>query len=254
MGVKEKITNAKPSSSLTDWLTENMTEEEIQKIVTETKEKARKRIAIYDALDSLRDFDEYSPYQKDLSTVIDYIEELEKEIEDLKEAKAIYVERPKTMQEKQAESEKYEKAFDDGYENGYAQARFDYGQQPCENCTVIKKLSKKYYIEDAYGYTDEYIVNKVNEIIDVVNELSSVTPKPFINKPCISEGVCRKDKIQVLDKIKPEILDEAEYAYADFDEYKEDILHAEPDELPDDDFRYGLERAVEIINKYKNRK
>ena len=55
----------------------------------------------------------------------------------------------------------------------------------------------------------------------------------------------------VLDKIREEILDEAEYAYADFDQYKEDILHAEPDELPDDDFRYGLERAVEIINKYK---
>ena len=54
----------------------------------------------------------------------------------------------------------------------------------------------------------------------------------------------------VLDKIRGEILDEAEYAYADFDQYKEDILHAEPDELPDDDFRYGLERAVEILNKY----
>lgn len=51
-----------------------------------------------------------------------------------------------------------------------------YDQQPCEDCTVIKKLSKKYYVEDAYGYTDEDIVNKVNEIIDVVNELSSVTP------------------------------------------------------------------------------
>jgi len=55
----------------------------------------------------------------------------------------------------------------------------------------------------------------------------------------------------VLDNIKAEILDEAEYAYADFDEYKEDILHAEPDELPDDDFRYGLERAIEIIDKYR---
>lgn len=126
MGVKEKIAYAEPTS----WLTENMTEEEIQEIVTKAKEKAKKRIAIYDALDSLRDFDMYSPYQKDLSTVIDYIEELEKENEDLKEVKAIYVERPKTMQEKQAESEKYEKAFDDGYENGYAQARFDYEQEP----------------------------------------------------------------------------------------------------------------------------
>lgn len=34
--------------------------------------------------------------------------------------------KPKTIQEKQAESEKYQKAFDDGYANGYAQARFDY--------------------------------------------------------------------------------------------------------------------------------
>lgn len=56
---------------------------------------------------------------------------------------------------------------------------------------------------------------------------------------------------KVIEKIKAEILEEAEYAYADFDEYKENILHAESDELPDDDFRYGLERAIEIINKYK---
>lgn len=61
--------------------------------------------------------------------------------------------------------------------------------------------------------------------------------------------ICKAD--DVLDKIKAEILDEAEYAYADFDKYKEDVLHAEADELPDDDFRYGLRRAIEIINKYK---
>lgn len=64
----------------------------------------------------------------------------------------------------------------------------------------------------------------------------------------IKQNFIEKD---VLDKIKAEILDEAEYAYADFDKYKEDILHSEPDDLPDDDFRYGLQRAIEIINKYK---
>ena len=47
---------------------------------------------------------------------------------------------PKTIQEKQAESEKYEKAFDDGYENGYAQARFDYEQQPCEDCVSREEV------------------------------------------------------------------------------------------------------------------
>lgn len=55
----------------------------------------------------------------------------------------------------------------------------------------------------------------------------------------------------ILDKIKAEIWEEAEWAYSNFDEYKEIVLEAEPDELPDDEFRFGLHRAVEIINKYK---
>ena len=171
MGVKEKIANAKPSSSLTEWLTENMTEEEIQEIVTKAKEKAKKRIVIYDALDSLRDFDKYSPYQKDLSTVIDYIEELEKEIEDLKEAKAIYVERPKTMQEKQAESERYEKAFDDGYESGYAQARFDYEQPSCEDAVSRQALIDKATSWDAHFADSEKAVS----LTDIMS-LPTVTP------------------------------------------------------------------------------
>ena len=76
--------------------------------------------------------------------------------------------------------------------------------------------------------------------------------KRDLSKEC--EGKYKNCVDCVLDKIIAEIDDEAEYAYADFDEYKEDILHAESDELPDDDFRYGLERAIEIINKYKGRK
>lgn len=59
----------------------------------------------------------------------------------------------------------------------------------------------------------------------------------------------------VLDKIRAEILDEKEYAYADFEQYKIDYLGVDAeyveDELPQDDFRYGMERCVEIIDKYK---
>lgn len=59
----------------------------------------------------------------------------------------------------------------------------------------------------------------------------------------------------VLDKIRAEILEEKECAYADFEMYKveylgqasEDVL----DSLPQDEFRYGMERAIEIIDKYK---
>lgn len=38
-----------------------------------------------------------------------------------------------------------------------------------------------------------------------VTRLLSLEQQPFINKPCISEGVCREDKMQVLDKIRAEI-------------------------------------------------
>lgn len=59
----------------------------------------------------------------------------------------------------------------------------------------------------------------------------------------------------ILDKIRAEILEEKECAYADFERYKveylgqdwEDVL----DSLPHDDFRYGMERAIELIDKYK---
>lgn len=65
-------------------------------------------------------------------------------IEQLKELGYGLGEKPKTIQEKQAESEKYEKAYDDGYKTGYAQARFDYEQEPVslEQEPVIEPLER----------------------------------------------------------------------------------------------------------------
>lgn len=55
-----------------------------------------------------------------------------------------------------------------------------------------------------------------------------------------------------LDKIKAEIEEEKECAYADFEEYKVEYLGQDwedaPDSLPQDDFRYGMERCIEILN------
>ena len=117
-------------------------------------------------------------------------------------------------------------------------------QQSCEDCisreATIEAIYKKYIGgKDAIKNApiNDLYAEGLAEAVDAVWDMPSVTPKA--------------EQKAVLDKIRAEILDEAEYAYADFDRYKEDILHAEPDELPDDDFRYGLERAVEIINKYK---
>ena len=55
-----------------------------------------------------------------------------------------------------------------------------------------------------------------------------------------------------LDKVKQareQIIDEKDFAYADFDRYKEEVLNVEADELPDDDFRFGMERCLEILDR-----
>lgn len=61
-----------------------------------------------------------------------------------------------------------------------------------------------------------------------------------------------QDLIQSLKECEKQILDEANFAYSDFEEYKIECLNADPkyveDELPADDFRYGMERAYEILH------
>ena len=59
----------------------------------------------------------------------------------------------------------------------------------------------------------------------------------------------------ILDKIRAELIEEKECAYADFERYKVEYLGQDCDDvfdsLPQDDFRYGMERAIELIDKYK---
>lgn len=53
-------------------------------------------------------------------------------------------------------------------------------------------------------------------------------------------------------KLREDIRDEAEFAYADFDEYKYEVLGIDDvDDLPNDDYRYGMERALELIDIYR---
>ena len=60
--------------------------------------------------------------------------------------------------------------------------------------------------------------------------------------------------MSVIEEIKAEIAEEKDCAYADFERYKveylgqdwEDVL----DSLPIDDYRYGMVRCLEIINKH----
>ena len=53
-------------------------------------------------------------------------------------------------------------------------------------------------------------------------------------------------------KLKEDIKDESDFAYADFDEYKYEVLGIDDvDDLPNDDYRYGMERALELIDIYR---
>ena len=78
-----------------------------------------------------------------------------------------------TVQEKQAESEKYQKAFDDGYENGYAQARFDYEQEPCDD--AIGRDAVLSIIDGWYEQNRE--TENIEDLIILITYMDSVTPK-----------------------------------------------------------------------------
>lgn len=73
------------------------------------------------------------------------------------------------------------------------------------------------------------------ELIQILDDEPSVQPEPFINKPCVSEGVCHEDKMKVLEKISAEI-----GKFAENPNFGDLSLGAS----------CGAMKAIEIINKY----
>lgn len=63
----------------------------------------------------------------------------------------------------------------------------------------------------------------------------------------IDDKAADEEATTKIDLVVRQLEEEADYAYADFEEYKKEVLGADFDELPDDDFRYGLKRGIEII-------
>ena len=95
---------------------------------------------------------------------------------------------------------------------------------------TVKRLCNlaEYMNEHKENSGDPYIMAALF-IQDNKTEFPSVTPQePFINKPCVSSGVCEHDKNKVLDKIRAEI---EQHRYG----------------LVND----GLDIALNIIDKYK---
>ena len=95
---------------------------------------------------------------------------------------------PKTIQEIQAESEKYQKAFEDGYEQGYAQARFDYEQEPCEDAISRQAVLDCLTATGLKKY--DFILNAR----DKIKNLPSVKPQEKTKrcKECKYSEYCRR--------------------------------------------------------------
>lgn len=94
------------------------------------------------------------------------------------------------------------------------------------------------------GMTKE---EKIAELINIRDNYNyTLAPKEVFD-----DAIKALKQEDILEKIIAEIWEEAEWAYSDFDDYKATVLEVEIDELPDDEFRFGLHRAVEIINKYR---
>lgn len=104
--------------------------------------------------------------------------------------------------------------------------------KPCKNCLNEECVWKG--TEDNFKLCEDYIV-----------DLSKATNPEFIPR-------------SILEDIKSEIEDEKDFAYADFERYKVECLGQEwedvLDSLPTDDYRFGMARCLEIIDKHISRK
>ena len=86
-------------------------------------------------------------------------------------------------------------------------------QEPCDDA-----ISKQAVLEQTYSWCrDEFLrttnpfdylrkrINSLPPVTSTSSKMEQVEQEPFINKPCVSNGVCEHDKNNVLDKIRAEI-------------------------------------------------
>lgn len=87
-------------------------------------------------------------------------------------------------------------------------------------------------------------IEQAKEVLDYMQYKSGIDEAEFY---ALATAI---KSLDMWDKVKEQILEEKEHAYADFDDYKMLYLNAESDELPFDDFRFGMERTIDIISKH----
>lgn len=72
-------------------------------------------------------------------------------------------------------------------------------------------------------------------------------------KSIMEQEVIKAIPLDLIKQAREQIIDEKDFAYADFERYKVECLGQDwedvYDSAPQDDFRYGMIRCLEILNK-----
>lgn len=98
-------------------------------------------------------------------------------------------------------------------------------------------------------YKGEEPQGKIYEEHKLILEL--LEQEPFMNKPCISAGVCEHDKMQVLDKIRAEI-DRCGSIMVAYAITKDTRTDKGIEDLVKGVVQQAKEQVLEIIDKYRN--
>lgn len=118
---------------------------------------------------------------------------------------------------------------------------------------AIKALEKKPY--EKFESVKDHICKLASDYKCWDNRLTDDEALELAHK--LEQEPCKKDVIHmsVIEDIKAEIKEEQEYAYADFDEYNNEILGFDDTDVCERDLCcIGLGRALQIINKHISRK
>ena len=107
---------------------------------------------------------------------------------------------------------------------------------------VVLPFVKKRLLETNYeGLGEDDAKEFEREFTEILNlAIKALEQEPFINKPCVSSGVCEYDKNKVLDKIRAEI------------ESITPKAHIRTGKLSiDTELMIPLDRVLKVIDKYK---
>lgn len=110
---------------------------------------------------------------------------------------------------------------------------------------IIKIVQAMWKYKDC-GYSEYEIRKALDEVLKMLEQDPIGKLKRI--QAIVNESKFKTVPVYKLKNLVDKLQDEKDYAYANFDEYKLDVLGCDDvDDLPNDDYRFGLNRAIELL-------